>query len=137
GPPRRGAALVVEQLIMCGIAGALSLDGTPCRHDDVKAMTDALEHRGPDEGSVLMLGEGAAFGRAVAAFGQRRLAVVDLPSAAAQPMRDPLDRGDLVYNGELYNAAELRALLEGRGARFRSRYDTEVVLMACLVLGPG
>ena len=121
---------------MCGIAGALSLDGTPCRHDDVKPITDALEHRGPDEGSVLMLGEGASFGQAVAAFGHRRLKVIDLTAAAAQPMRDPLDRGDLVYNGELYNAAELRALLEARGARFRSRSDTEVVLMACVLLGP-
>ena len=121
---------------MCGIAGSLSLDGTPVQHDAVKAVTDALVHRGPDEGAVLLLGEGAPLGRAVAALGHRRLKVIDLTSAAAQPMRDPQDRGALVYNGELYNTADLRRDLEARGARFQSRSDTEVVLMAFLLLGP-
>jgi asparagine synthase (glutamine-hydrolysing) len=51
-------------------------------------------------------------------------------------MRDPLDRGCLVYNGELYNTSELRRDLESRGVRFRSRSDTEVVLMALLTYGP-
>jgi asparagine synthase (glutamine-hydrolysing) len=121
---------------MCGIAGALSLDGRPVRHDAIKAMTDALVHRGPDEGAVRLLGEGALVGRAVAAFGHRRLKVVDLSSAAAQPMRDPLDRGCLVYNGELYNSAELRRELLAKGLLFRSRSDTEVVLQALLHWGP-
>jgi asparagine synthase (glutamine-hydrolysing) len=121
---------------MCGIAGSLSLDGQPVTHDTVKDITDALEHRGPDEGAVMLLGRDAGFGRARIALGHRRLKVVDLTSAAAQPMRDADERGYLVYNGELYNAVELRADLETRGARFRSRSDTEVVLMALLAWGP-
>jgi asparagine synthase (glutamine-hydrolysing) len=121
---------------MCGIVGALSLDGRPVGHDPIKAMADALVHRGPDEGAVRLLGDGALVGRAVAAFGHRRLKVVDLSSAAAQPMRDPLDRGCLVYNGELYNSAELRRELLAAGLTFRSRSDTEVVLQALLHWGP-
>src|SRR5512139_2199885 len=121
---------------MCGIAGMLSLDGGPVRHDEVRAMTDALAHRGPDEGAVRLLGDDVLVGRAAAGLGHRRLKVIDLSSAAAQPMRDPRDRGCLAYNGELYNAADLRRTLEGEGIRFRSRSDTEVVLMALLQWGP-
>jgi len=121
---------------MCGIAGILSLDGRPVRHEGVRAMTEALAHRGPDEGAVRLLGDRAPQGRAVAALGHRRLKVIDLTSAAAQPMRDPLDRGCLAYNGELYNAADLRHRLEAEGVSFRSRSDTEVVLMALLNWGP-
>jgi len=121
---------------MCGIAGILSLDGRRVRHEGVRAMTDALAHRGPDEGAARLLGEEASRGQAIAALGHRRLKVIDLTSAAAQPMRDPLDRGCLAYNGELYNAAELRRRLEGEGVVFRSRSDTEVVLMALLAWGP-
>ena len=121
---------------MCGIAGILSLDGRPVRHEGVRAMTEALAHRGPDEGAVRLLGDRAPQGRAVAALGHRRLKVIDLTSAAAQPMRDPLDRGCLAYNGELYNTADLRHRLEAEGVSFRSRSDTEVVLMALLNWGP-
>jgi asparagine synthase (glutamine-hydrolysing) len=121
---------------MCGIAGALSLDGQPIGHDAVRAMTDALSHRGPDEGAVRLLGPGALMGRASAALGHRRLKVIDLSSAAAQPMRDPQDAGCLVYNGELYNTTELRRQLLDAGRTFRSRSDTEVVLHALLHWGP-
>jgi len=117
---------------MCGIAGEMTFDQQPVLHDSVRLMTDALTHRGPDEGAVRLLGPGLLEGRATVGLGHRRLKVIDLTSAAAQPMRDPLDRGCLVYNGELYNAAEVRRELEGRGVRFRSRSDTEVVLMALL-----
>jgi asparagine synthase (glutamine-hydrolysing) len=121
---------------MCGIAGEFAFDDEPVTHDSVKLMTDALIHRGPDEGAVRLLGPGVVQGRACVGLGHRRLKVIDLTSAAAQPMRDPLDRGCLVYNGELYNAPELRRELEGRGVRFRSRSDTEVVLMALLTFAP-
>jgi asparagine synthase (glutamine-hydrolysing) len=120
---------------MCGIAGALSLDGQPIGHDAVRAMTDALAHRGPDEGAVRLLGAGAGIGRAAAAIGHRRLKVIDLSSAAAQPMRDAQDTGCLVYNGELYNTAALRKALLDAGRTFRSRSDTEVVLQAFLHWG--
>ena len=121
---------------MCGIAGEMTFDGQPVQHDAVKLMTDALIHRGPDEGAVRLLGPGVLQGRATVGLGHRRLKVIDLTSAAAQPMRDPLDRGCLVYNGELYNAAALRRELEARGLRFRSRSDTEVVLMTLLTFTP-
>ena len=121
---------------MCGIAGSLSLDGSPVTHAAVKAVTDALQHRGPDEGAVRLRGRHAGSGRAVIALGHRRLKVIDLTSAAAQPMRDPHDRGYLVYNGELYNSEELRRDLQARGVLFRSRSDTEVVLMALLTFEP-
>jgi asparagine synthase (glutamine-hydrolysing) len=121
---------------VCGIAGSLSRDGSPVTHAAVRAITDALQHRGPDEGAVRLLGRDAGAGRAIIGLGHRRLKVIDLTSAAAQPMRDPDDRGYLVYNGELYNAEEMRRDLQARGVRFRSRSDTEVVLMALLAYEP-
>jgi asparagine synthase (glutamine-hydrolysing) len=129
---------------MCGLAGILSLSGAPVRHTSLRAMTDALRHRGPDEGAVVLLGDrddpssttAAARGTRTEAaaparlgLGHRRLKVIDLSGRAAQPMRSPSGSW-LVYNGEIYNAHELRAQLEALGARFRSRSDTEVVLEA-------
>ena len=120
---------------MCAISGVLATDDRPVQHDEVRGLTDAMAHRGPDEGAVRLLGEAAPRGHAVAAMGHRRLKVIDLTAAAAQPMRDPDDRACLVFNGELYNTADLRARLQGEGVRFRSRSDTEVVLWAFLRWG--
>lgn len=122
---------------MCGIAGVLSFDGSPVRGAAIQAMTDTLTHRGPDEGAVRLLSAGAGQGPPLVGFGHRRLRVVDLTPAAAQPMTDGAGRGWLSYNGELYNAPELRAELAGGGAIFRSRSDTEVVLHALLRWGAG
>src|SRR5262249_31260827 len=71
------------------------------------------------------------------AFGHRRLAIIDLSDAAAQPMAS--DDGDfhLTYNGEIYNYVELMAELEATGHRFRSRSDTEVILRAYQEWGEG
>ena len=65
---------------MCGLAGALSLDGRSVHREDVRAMTDALAHRGPDEGAVVMVGaEGPATrGLPLLGLGHRRLRVIDL-----------------------------------------------------------
>src|SRR5262245_27164577 len=122
---------------MCGLAGILSLDGSPVRHTSIKTMTEALVHRGPDEGAVVLLGESGPAPKhaALIALGHRRLKVVDLSGRAAQPMRSP-QGGWLIYNGEIYNAAELRAELQSRGRQFRSRSDTEVVLEALAAWGP-
>jgi len=103
---------------MCGIAGFVG-PGTP---DDLQRMTRRLAHRGPD-------GEGFWRGDAVH-LGNRRLQIVDLPGGA-QPMVSA--DGSLVatFNGEIYNAPELRRLLEERGHSFRSDHsDTEVLLAA-------
>src|SRR2546428_214473 len=135
---------------MCGVAGILSLDGSPVQHTSLKAMTEALRHRGPDEGAVILLGEEAGvpadgIGRESGGgtnrpatrigLGHRRLKVIDLSGAAAQPMRHA-GGAWLVYNGEIYNTPELRADLQALGARFRSRSDTAVVLEALCAWGP-
>jgi asparagine synthase (glutamine-hydrolysing) len=105
---------------MCGIAGLFDTKGSrPFPAAVVRAMTDAIAHRGPD-------GEGFHLEPGVA-LGHRRLAIIDL-AGGAQPMHSA--NGDLVtvYNGEIYNFAELRAQLEAKGARFVTRSDTEVLL---------
>jgi asparagine synthase (glutamine-hydrolysing) len=111
---------------MCGICGVV---GTVHR-DALDSMTRVLAHRGPDaEGIVAPVGEPFA-------FGHRRLSIIDLSSAGAQPMSDPSGRFWITYNGEVYNFRELRRELEGRGRAFRSATDTEVVLAAYEAWGP-
>ena len=95
------------------------------------SMRDTMERRGPD-GAGLFVRENVA-------FGHRRLAVIDTSSAGRQPMTTPDGRFHLVYNGELYNDAELRAELLALGAvpgGFRSDCDTETVLFAFATWGP-
>jgi asparagine synthase (glutamine-hydrolysing) len=115
-------------MTMCGITGVLRLAGhhphTPGL-PDVQAMTAAMSHRGPH-------GDGTWHNRHVV-LGHRRLAVVDLTPAGAQPMtRDHLT---LVYNGEIYNAPGLRRELLHH-YQFRSTSDTEVLLRAWQRWGP-
>jgi asparagine synthase (glutamine-hydrolysing) len=108
---------------VCGIAGRFNFSsGAPVDPHVIRAMCDLLAHRGPD-------GQGVYTDGAVG-LGHRRLAIIDLSSAAAQPMAT--DDGSLrvVFNGEIYNFLEIRAELEQRGHRFRSRSDTEVILAA-------
>jgi len=81
-----------------------------------------LAHRGPDGEGVYISGS--------LGLGHRRLAMLDLTAASAQPMASPDGRHVLVYNGELYNFRALRAELEALGHRFASTGDTEVVLQA-------
>lgn len=102
---------------MCGIAGIF---GRP-KVAAVDAMLGAMLHRGPDDGGV--------FHDHCAALGQRRLAIIDTSPAGHQPM--PSADGDVqvVFNGEIYNFREQRALLEQRGHVFKSQSDTEVVLV--------
>src|SRR5215471_18860722 len=107
---------------MCGVAGFLNLNCAPASPLILKAMTDAIRHRGPD-------GEGH-FIDGVFGIGHRRLAIIDLSPAAHQPMLTPDGRYILSYNGEVYNFRELRIELEARGHQFRSTGDSEVVLYA-------
>lgn len=107
---------------MCGICGVLNFDGAPVSRAVLKAMTDAIAHRGPD-------GEGQ-FAEAGAGLGHRRLAIIDLTDAASQPMETRDGRYVISYNGEVYNFRELRTELEAAGRKFVSRSDTEVVLAA-------
>ncbi len=107
---------------MCGVTGIFQLDGDHVAPAIVRAMTDALIHRGPD-------GEGL-FCEGSIGIGHRRLAVIDRSAAADQPMSTPDGRYVLSYNGEVYNFRELRTELEAEGARFVSHGDSEVVLHA-------
>ena len=105
---------------MCGIAGVFNLDGEVVDRALLKRMTDAIAHRGPD-------GEGHFVNGAVG-LGHRRLSIIDLSDAAAQPMANETGSLQLVYNGEIYNFQALRSTLEAKGHRFRSATDSEVIL---------
>ncbi len=105
---------------MCGIAGFTHLGRKP-DPARIRAATESLVHRGPDQNGT--------YETASVSLGAVRLKIIDLEHGY-QPMRS--DDGDvtLVFNGEVYNHAELRAELESLGHAFRSRCDTEVVLRA-------
>jgi asparagine synthase (glutamine-hydrolysing) len=105
---------------MCGIAGVFDLDGQPVDTGVLSRMTAAIAHRGPDgEGYYTEGGLG---------FGHRRLAIIDLSPAAAQPLKNETGDVVLIYNGEIYNFQPLRAELEGRGHAFTSATDSEVIV---------
>src|SRR4051794_322862 len=107
---------------MCGLCGDITFDGSPADTAAVDRMVGALVRRGPD-------GQGSwSDGRV--AFGHRRLSIIDLSDAGAQPMVDDELGLVVVFNGCIYNHRELRAELEGVGYRFRSHSDTEVILKA-------
>ena len=112
---------------MCGVTGILNRNGDPVAAVSLRAMTDAIAHRGPDGEGWLCEGP--------VGIGHRRLAVIDTSAAAHQPMVTADGRYVLSYNGEVYNFQELRLELEALGARFRSRGDTEVVLYALAYWG--
>jgi asparagine synthase (glutamine-hydrolysing) len=105
---------------MCGISGVLAFDGEPVATAAVRRMSDAIAHRGPD-------GEGV-FTDGALGFAHRRLAIIDLSDAAAQPLLNETRTVALIYNGEIYNFRELRKELEGLGHRFGSATDSEVIV---------
>ncbi|GEO80985.1 asparagine synthase (glutamine-hydrolyzing) [Pararhodospirillum oryzae] len=119
---------------MCGLTGFWQRNQAddPARLADMaRRMADQLTHRGPDDaGTWVDPGAGLA-------LGHRRLSIIDLSPAGHQPMVSASGRHVIVYNGELYNAAEIRADLEAAGVRFRGHADTEVLLEACVRWGVG
>ncbi len=106
---------------MCGIAGAFQ---QPDGKVIATTMVEHLTHRGPDAGGVLEVVDPST----AVFLAHRRLSIIDLSSAADQPLSK--DGLSLIYNGELYNYRELRRDLEARGVSFVSSSDTEVVLEA-------
>ncbi|MDR1921561.1 MAG: asparagine synthase (glutamine-hydrolyzing) [Candidatus Adiutrix sp.] len=115
---------------MCGIAGILTPDGREVNEAALRSMCEALIHRGPDAfGRRLDLGAAPAEARPVAVgFAHRRLSIIDLSDAAAQPMSNEDGRVWIVFNGEIYNFQPLRAELLRRGHSFKSGGDTEVII---------
>ncbi|MGV8081418.1 MAG: asparagine synthase (glutamine-hydrolyzing) [Syntrophales bacterium] len=105
---------------MCGIAGIINKDPVPTGTETLRAMMEAMGHRGPDDEGIYSSGQ--------LSLGHRRLSIIDLSPAGHQPMRFR----DLViiYNGEIYNYLELRQELETLGRRFETGTDTEVILHA-------
>lgn len=107
---------------MCGVTGEVRLDGQAPDVAAVSAMAAVLTPRGPDTGGAWSQGR--------VALGHRRLKIIDLTEAGAQPMVDSELGLSLAWNGCIYNYKELRQELSGYGYRFFSHSDTEVLIKA-------
>ncbi|WP_088342871.1 MULTISPECIES: N-acetylglutaminylglutamine amidotransferase [Rhodomicrobium] len=113
---------------MCGICGELKYSGEEADAAAIARMMHAMSPRGPDgAGEIIHNGVG---------LGHRRLKIVDLSEKAAQPMSDPELGLDIAFNGCIYNYPKLRHELIGKGYRFFSTGDTEVILKAYHAWGP-
>ena len=105
---------------MCGIAGVMKFgEGARTEASAVRCMCDAMVHRGPDDEGVY------ADGRV--AMGMRRLSIIDV-AGGHQPISNETGTIWIVFNGEIYNHAELRKQLEPRGHRYRTNSDTETIV---------
>ncbi len=155
---------------MCGIVGLIHLNSKPVAAAELRAMADAIRHRGPDDVGYILgdapAGDYAIFGgddtpadvfgyplpyapagrltpgaagerRFTLGLANRRLAIVDLTPTGHQPICNEDRTLWIVYNGELYNADDLRSELIGLGHRFVSHSDTEVILHAYEAWGEG
>ena len=118
---------------MCGITGFIDLSAHRISSEEliptVTRMADAIRHRGPDDQGVW------ADAEAGLALGFCRLSILDLSPAGHQPMQSADERYMMIYNGEVYNFAELREKLESLGHTFRGTSDSEVMLAAFVQWG--
>jgi asparagine synthase (glutamine-hydrolysing) len=115
---------------MCGICG-IAFSTRSRRAVDAQElvrMRDTMTHRGPDDFGI--------FNQGRVGLAHRRLSIIDV-AGGHQPMHDDAGSLHIVYNGEIYNHAELRASLERRGHRYRTRCDTETILRLYQEDGPG
>jgi len=113
---------------MCGICGEIRFDGAPASARHIEAMAQNLAPRGPDGAGMVVRGP--------AGLGHRRLKIIDLSEAGAQPFVDTALGLTLAFNGCIYNYPELRAELAAKGHTFASTSDTEVILKAWAEWGP-
>jgi asparagine synthase (glutamine-hydrolysing) len=104
---------------MCAIAGRFNLNGRPVAATEMLAMRDIMTHRGPDDQGLFLEGH--------VGLAHRRLSIIDL-SGGHQPMTNEDATVTVVFNGEIYNFAELRSGLEARGHTLATRSDTEVIV---------
>src|SRR5258707_2412549 len=109
---------------MCGICGSWEYGASEGRVERalIEKMRDEMTHRGPDDSGELIFDKGRG------GLGFRRLSIIDLSAAGHQPMHGCNDRTWLVFNGEIYNHALLRAGLQERGHVYSSRTDSETIL---------
>lgn len=116
---------------MCGIAGAMSYGSgrEPVSREELLSASDSMRQRGPDGAGIWL----SACGRA--GFVHRRLAIIDVSDAGAQPMAALGGLVQITFNGEIYNYRVLRQRLEAAGHRFQSNSDTEVLLYLYLQHG--
>jgi asparagine synthase (glutamine-hydrolysing) len=117
---------------MCGIAGIIGCVNEPNRAA-LRRMNNAMVHRGPDgDGFWEAPRDSRGWGAMLA---HRRLSILDLSPAGAQPMVDPVTGHVVVVNGEIYNYVELRDRLAAEGEEFQSTGDTAVMLRALSIHG--
>jgi asparagine synthase (glutamine-hydrolysing) len=113
---------------MCGLCGEITFDGAPASAARIEAMARCMAPRGPDGVGILIRGR--------VGFGHRRLKIIDLTEASAQPFEDTALGLTIAFNGCIYNYRELRGELQARGHAFASQGDTEVILKAWSEWGP-
>ena len=107
---------------MCGITGKIYLNDKTVSEQDILIMNEKILHRGPDDGGVYISPDQKV------GLGHRRLSIIDLSPLGHQPMRY-LDRYEIVFNGEIYNFQEKKIELEKDGYIFKSKSDTEVIMV--------
>lgn len=108
---------------MCGIAGFVDFSKSSTEKQ-LKAMTDVIAYRGPDDQGQVMTN----FQHAVVGLGHRRLSILDLSPLGHQPYNH--NKISIIFNGEIYNFQEIRKKLIARGYTFNSNSDTEVIIKA-------
>src|SRR4051812_49320126 len=118
---------------MCGIAGFISKNRSDKSHthevDLLNRMNRCLSHRGPDSSGVWTNESQSVY------LGHLRLAILDLSPTGNQPMHSHDERYVIVFNGEIYNFLELKAVLTSEGVQFRGTSDTEIFLEMIARLG--
>src|SRR5262249_56235708 len=118
---------------MCGIAGIIGRLDEP-NHPALERRSHAMVHRGPDgSGTWISAPDSRGWGALLA---HRRLSILDLSPAGAQPMVDPMTGHVVVLNGEIYNCGDLGRRLVAEGQEFQSTGDTAVMLRALGLHGP-
>ena len=119
---------------MCGILGVFRTQnsGSPIDVEIIKKMRDTMQHRGPDDAGLYISPQQEI------GLGHRRLSIIDLSSVAVQPMSNEEESVWIVFNGEIYNHAEIRPELEKLGRKFKTDHsDTEVILKGYEQWGEG
>jgi asparagine synthase (glutamine-hydrolysing) len=112
---------------MCGICGIINFDQTPVDEFVITKMMVAQKHRGPDD-------EGFYLDQNIG-LGHVRLSIIDLTCTGHQPMFSDDNRFVIIYNGEIYNYADIKKVLIAKGIQFKTNSDTEVILKAYIEWG--